>query len=91
VNWIDVSKSPEQEAFLFNVDAASSQANAFVRSRSNCHRIVFALSSGGRSAHALGRRHNVTSGWEVAPATRFKLVPCVQLIRQCISDSDDAR
>jgi hypothetical protein len=46
---------------------------------------------GGRSAHALGRRHNVTSGWEAAPATRFKLVPCAQLIRQRISDCDDAR
>jgi len=81
----------EQEAFLFNVDVASSQGNAFVRSRSNSHRIVFALSSGGRSAHALGTRHNVNSGWEAAPATRFKLVHCARLIRQRISDCDDER
>jgi hypothetical protein len=91
MNWIGVSISLEQEAFPCNIDAAGIQENAFVRSRMNSNRIVFALSSGGRSAAALGRRHNVTSGWEVVPETRFILVPSAQLIRQRISVCDDAR
>jgi hypothetical protein len=53
---------PSTGSLLFTIGAASSQGNDFVETR-NRHRIIFALSSEGRSAQTLRSHHDMTAGW----------------------------